>query len=151
MNKNDGQVIKLFISNKESSKRQNKSEIYLDKEGVVGDKFYHKDQQRAVLVTSLESYTLALDHRILMEHGTLGENILIDFNPYLLAKGTQLKIGEVIIEIAQNCTICNHLSVIDKSLPVLLKKDRGIFVKVIKEGIIKEKDLIVVLEKKVHS
>lgn len=75
-----------------------------------------------------------------MEYGSLGENILIDYNVYNLSMGTQLKIGEVIVEITQNCTICNYLSIIDKSLPKLLRNDRGIFVKVIQSGVIKEGD-----------
>lgn len=146
MNTNVGKVLDLFISEQGRSERIYKSEIYLDKDGIVGDKFYAKDLQRSVLLTSIDSYSLALEHEIEIEHGTLGENILIDYNPYSLAIGSQVKIGTVILEITQNCTICNHLSAIDKKLPKLLKDDRGIFVKVLQNGIIKQDDEVYLVD-----
>jgi len=142
MNKSIGQVLELFISHKDNSKRIPQNTFEVDINGIVGDKFYAKDIERSILLTSIESYQLALDHGIEMSYGTLGENILIDYNPYALEIGTQLKIGEVILEVTQNCTICNHLSIIDKRLPRLLKEDRGIFVKVISEGFIEKNNKV---------
>ena len=142
-----GRVIKLFLSRKEAPKRQSKSEIYLDEKGVQNDKFYDKKVERSVLLSSTHSYTLAFEQDISMEYGTLGENILINYTHlYSLTMGTQIQIGEVVVEVTQNCTICTHLSSIDKALPKLLKKDRGIFVKVIQEGAIKEGDSVYLLD-----
>ena len=138
MNKSIGQVLELFISHKDNSKRIPQSVFEVDTNGIVGDKFYAKDRERSILLTTIESYQLALDNGIEMPYGALGENILIDYNPYALAIGTQLKLGEVVLEVTQNCTICNHLSEIDKRLPRLLKEDRGIFVKVITAGFIEK-------------
>ena len=146
MNKCVGEVKELFISEQGNSKRIHKEKILLDTKGVIGDKFYGKDNTRAVLLTSSESYALASEYQIFMEQGTLGENILIDYNPYGLTMGMQLKMGSVTLEIVQNCTICNHLSVVDKKLPKLLKNDRGIFVKVVKEGCIKNNDKVYLLD-----
>ncbi len=87
-------------------------------------------------------YKLAMQHNITIPFGSLGENLLIDYNPYHLPAGTLLQIGTVILEISQNCTICNHLSSIDKNLPELLKDDRGIFAKVVQEGDIKLEDTV---------
>ena len=143
-----GEVVALFISEKGNIERIPKLDIMLDEKGVRGDKFYNKDSNRSVLLTSRESYTLAKKHQISMEYGTLGENILIDYNPYALMLGSRLSVGGVLIEIAQNCTICNHLSVVDEYLPKLLKDDRGIFVKVIKEGVIKKGDSVYLLDGK---
>ena len=142
-----GTISALFISKKDSSTRELQSSIYLDLKGIVEDKFYDKDIQRSVLLTSEESYTLAQKHQIKMPYGSLGENLLIDYNPYHLPSGTQLSIGTCILEISQNCTLCDHLSSIDKRLPTLLKQDRGIFAKVIQEGKIKENDEIFIIEK----
>jgi MOSC domain-containing protein YiiM len=141
-----GEVVALFLSEKGNSERIPKVKIELDKKGVLGDKFYDKDANRSVLLTSSKSYELAKNHKIFMDYGTLGENILVDCTPYKLSVGSQLQLGNVIIEIAQNCTICNHLSIVDKHLPKLLKDDRGIFVKVIKEGVIKKGDKIYLLD-----
>lgn len=140
-----GEVLELFVSKKGNSTRCMQSVIELDKEGIVGDKFYAKDTERSVLLTTVDSYRLAMDNDIDMDYGSLGENILINYNPYALEHGTTIQIGEVVLEITQNCTICNHLSTIDKKLPVLLKDDRGIFVKVVEAGFIEKGDKLYLL------
>jgi len=145
MNNSIGQVLELFISIKGNSKRLSKSIIELAKEGIVDDKFYAKDLERSVLLTTIESYGLAVNHDIYMPYGSLGENILIDYNPYALPVGSRIQIGSVVLEITKNCTICNHLSAIDKKLPKLLKDDRGIFVKVVEVGFIEKGDKIYLL------
>jgi len=145
MNKSIGQVLELFISKKDKLKRISRTILEVDAKGIVDDKFYAKDVDRSILLTSKESYKLALKNSIKMSYGALGENILIDYNPYDLAIGTRLQIGEVVLEITQNCTICNHLSSIDETLPKLLKDDRGIFVKVVEVGFIEKGDKLYLL------
>lgn len=145
-NKKVGQILKLFISAAQSSQRVEKPVIVLDELGVIGDKFYNKDNARSILLTSTDSYDLIKNYDIDMPSGYLGENLLMDYNPYSLPIGTQLKIGDTILEISQNCTICNHLSVIDKRIPKLLKDDRGIFAKAIQGGEISVGDDIYLLE-----
>jgi len=140
-----GKVLKLFISKSGASQRFDETSINLDKYGVQGDKFYNKDLQRSVLLSSYASYDLVKTYGIEMPFGYLGENILIDYNPYALEIGTLIKIGDVILEISQNCTICNHLATLDVKIPTLLKNDRGIFTKVIKEGEIKIDDAVYIL------
>lgn len=142
--KNVGKVLNLFIS-VPGSNRIEKESFELDPKGIVEDKYYDKNIHRSVLITSLESYDLAIEHDIQVPIGALGENILIDYNPYHLNAGDQLSMGEVILQISQNCTICDHLSAIDERLPTLLKDDRGIFAKVIKAGVIKKGDEITLL------
>ncbi len=142
-----GKVVKLFLSHKGVSQRVPKEILTLDEQGVIDDKFYNKNIQRSTLITSLESYALAKNHGIEMSHGQLGENLLIDYNPYALPDGSQLQVGDVVLEITQLCTICNHLSVIDKSLPQLLKEDRGIFAKVIQHGTVKINDKVYLLNR----
>lgn len=141
-----GKILELFISTKESSNRINKPVVELDELGVIGDKFYNKDSSRSILITSIDSYDLIKGYDIDMPRGYLGENLLIDYNPYSLAMGTKLKIGTAVLEISQNCTICNHLSVIDKRIPKLLKNDRGIFAKVLKSGEIAKNDTVYIVE-----
>lgn len=122
------------------------SSLNLDTEGIVDDKHYNKNTSRSVLITSLESYLLAKSHGIEIPYGSLGENILIDYNPYHLKAGRKLKIGNTILEISQLCTLCKSLTQIDTNLPKLLRDDRGIFAKVIEEGSIKEDDSIYLLD-----
>lgn len=140
-----GHIITLFTSTKGTSTRTKQSTIKLDEGGIIGDKFHNKSISRSVLLTSLDSYTLTQSHNITMHHGALGENLLMDYNPYHLPSGAKLQVGEVILEISQYCTMCDHLAQIDEALPSLLKNDRGIFTKVLKAGEIKEGDKIILL------
>ena len=135
-------VLNLYISREGDRYRSQQEEVVVDENGVIGDKFYAKDPQRSVLLTAIDSYLMAEKENITIEHGALGENILIDYNPYLLPAGTTLSIGAVILEISQGCSLCKSLTKIDAKLPKLLKNDRGVFVKVIKGGTIHTGDVV---------
>lgn len=140
-----GKVLSLFISEKASSQRIPLEEIVVDAKGILNDKYYNKDIQRSILITSDSSYAIAQKHNIDIQHGFLGENILISCNPYRLDPGCKLQIGKVILQISQNCTICNSLAKVDKKLPTILKEDRGIFARVIKAGTIHQGDTVQVV------
>ena len=137
-----GSVTQLFISIRGVSSRVKKNVIELDCEGVLEDKFYAKNNQRAILLTSVNSYILAKQHGITTHFGSLGENILVDIDLYHLVPGNRLQIGSTILEITQNCTICQSLSKVDEALPKLLENSRGIFAKVIDGSIIKKDDIV---------
>jgi len=141
-----GKVLSLFITVQNSSGPAQRDVITVDEKGILDDKHYDTDIQRSVLLTSTQSYTLAKKHGIEMPYSSLGENLLIDYNPYGLSAGTRLRIGNSVLEISQPCTLCNHLSKVDSKLPKLLKNDRGIFAKVVKEGTIKVGDTICLLD-----
>ncbi len=127
-----GKVLKLFITKNDKDKtRVTIEQINADENGIVNDKFYNKNNQRAILITSMQSYDMALNENINLSEGTLGENILIDINPYHLKAGEKLTIGNTTLEITQNCTLCKGLTTINSKLPKLLKNDRGIFAKII--------------------
>jgi len=146
MQNSQGTVLALYISTKKEPNRENRVELHLDENGVKNDKFYAKDIGRSVLLASKMSYDLAKSEDIDINYGDLGENILLDYNPYELAIGTKIKIGNVILEISQNSTLCKGLSKVNSRLPKLLKTDRGIFAKVVTSGIIKNRDRISILK-----
>jgi len=141
-----GKVLSIYISSGDVSDPIEKNEILVDPKGITEDKHYGKNTIRSVLITSLDSYILAKENDINMPHAALGENLLIDYNPYYLPVASRLQIGEAVFEITQNCTLCGHLSKIDKKLPKLLKSDRGVFAKVVKSGRVKVEDNIFILE-----
>jgi MOSC domain-containing protein YiiM len=127
-------ILSLFISTTDGATK--KSSIVVDKLGIKGDKFYALSPNRAVLITSTKAYQLMRQHNITADFGVLGENILVDFDINQLSPNDILTIGEVSLQITQHCTICDHLAHIDKTVPTLLRHDRGIFAKVIKGGVI---------------
>lgn len=137
-------VLALFISVNHGKRRVKKDKLELDEGGVLDDKFYAKNTNRLILITSTTAYALAKSSGVELEYGTLGENILIDREINHLCVGNQFKIGEIVLEITQNCTLCNGLSLLDPKLPEILKNDRGVFAKAITNGIIKKDDIIIV-------
>ena len=140
-----GKILELYYSTNDG--RVNTTKLTLDEKGVVEDKYYNKDIERSVLIASLQSYKIAASHGIEVPYGSLGENILIDYNPYDLKPGTRLMVGDFELEISQNCTICNSFAKFDARLPEILKDDRGIFAKVVKSGTIQKNDNIYLLNK----
>ncbi len=146
-NKKVGKILELFVSIKGDLNRSNKTNIDLDENGVKNDKFYGQNIQRSVLITSMASYDLSTQNDIDMNYGQLGENILIDYNPYHLVEGSKLIIGDVVLEITHHCTLCKNLAKVDKSLPELLKEHRGVFAKVITSGNIHKDNTIYLLDK----
>ncbi len=135
----NGRCLAVYISGKVHDS------IALDAAGVIGDGHYGKDPERSVMLTSTLAYDMAAQKGIYLEGGTLEENILVDLDPYDLPIGTQISIGEAIVEISKYGTICSHLTHIDSRLPKLLKEKRGIFAKVIREGSVKAGDAVRVL------
>ncbi len=128
-----GTVLELFITHDNEEKtRESLQSVTVDSFGILQDKFYGKNDMRSILITSQDSYKLSQNKGIHLKTGSLGENILIDINPYSLNPGDIIKIGAAELQITQNCTLCKGLSTLNTKLPKLLKNDRGIFAKVIK-------------------
>ncbi|MCF6206952.1 MAG: MOSC domain-containing protein [Sulfurovum sp.] len=141
-----GYVKSLYIVPDNGEKTvQEQPYIDVDDEGIISDKHHGKGVERSILITSLHSYALLEAENIHVPYGSLGENLLIDYNPYHLPAGTQLHIADTILEITQNCTLCKHLAVFDKRIPKLLRHDRGIFAKVVKAGRITAGDTVYLL------
>ncbi len=120
-------------------------ELFLDEKGVLKDKHYGKNIERSVLLTSLDSYDLVKNNGVNISYGDLGENILMDYNPYHLTVGIRLKIGTVILMVSQYGTFCKGLAKVHAKLPKLLRDGRGIFVRVVEPGSIKEGDAVYIL------
>jgi len=137
-----GHLKQLFISSIEEKKRVSKNSINVDTKGIIQDKYYNTDQDRSILLSPIHAYELMKENDIEASYGQLGENILVDFNPYNLEEGTQLFIGDAILEITIECTICKLLTKINNKVPKLLKKDRGVFAKVVQEGTLNINDSV---------
>ncbi|WP_345979888.1 MOSC domain-containing protein [Sulfurimonas sp. HSL3-2] len=135
-------VVELYVTASSDEPRVIKDELQLENEGVVGDKFYGKDMNRLILITSLDAYEMVKEKDIDIEHGSLGENILVNGSIKELNLGDRFNVGDVTLEITQNCTLCNGLSKINSKLPKLLKDDRGIFAKAVTCGTIKKGDIV---------
>ena len=122
-----GEVLEVFSATKESSglPRPKVESLNLIKDyGIEFDKFAEKNLDQTVMIVGLKSYELAKSFNIDLQFGSLGENILLDFDPHDFEVGKYFKIDEAIIQITQICTVCNHLSVFNEDLPKILKGHR---------------------------
>jgi len=140
-----GKVLKTFSATNESSGLPrpivSKLNLIVDY-GIENDKFAGKKLDQTVMIVGLKSYEIAKQNNIDLEIGCLGENILLDFDPHDFEVGKQLFIEDTILEITQICTVCSHLSLFDNNLPTLLKGHRGLYCRIIKNGIIKENMIV---------
>lgn len=134
-----GSVIDVFTAPMgiSSGVRKKMKSIELKKDyGIVGDKFAQKNLDRTVLIIGSIAYDIAKENNIDLELGFLGENILLDFDANILEIGDIINIDELKLEVTEVCTICNHLSVYDKKLPILIKDNRGVYCKINQSAII---------------
>lgn len=132
-----GTVIEIFSATKDYKGQIRPVVNYLELiegYGIKYDKFAGKNLDSTVLITGLKAYEIASSSGININFGSLGENILLDFDTNKLEIGDILTIGNSQIQVMQRCTICNHLSVYDKKLPKLIKNDRGLYCKIISSG-----------------
>jgi len=142
-------VLGLFvapINSKEKVRRQREEIELIENYGVKDDKFAGGDLEKVVLIAPEIAYIVLKENGITLQHGSLGENILVDFNIMDYKVLTKLKIGETILEITQKCTLCSHLAYFDKKVPKLVKNHRGVYCKIIKGGKIVKKMSIEILQ-----
>ncbi len=141
-------ALKLYVAPVGTSGiRKEQKELILQKDyGIVGDKFAGKKLEQSVMIVGTVAYEIAKENDIALPDAALGENILLNFDPHTLNIGDRVQIGSAILEITSACTLCNHLLVYDKRLPKLILKHRGIYCKVVKDGVIKAEDKVTLLE-----
>ena len=147
-----GNALNLYIAPIGTSGiRESRNTIELKENfGVIDDKFAGNPKKidRSVMIVGTAPYTMAKEAGIELPEVALGENILLNFDPHTLDIGTQLAIGDAMLEITSACTLCSHLTQYHKDLPKLILKHRGIYCRIIKSGIISKNDTVTLLKEK---
>lgn len=132
-----GKVLGTFSAIKESSglPRPKVDSLNLIKDyGIEFDKFAGKKLDQTVMMVGLKSYEIARNSGVDLVYGSLGENILLDFDPHDYEVGNKFSIDDTIVEITQVCTVCNHLAAFNENLPKLLQGHRGVYCKILNSG-----------------
>lgn len=125
-----------------------KSLKLIESYGIDGDRYAGTNLDRSVMVVGKIAYEIAQQNGIDLEYGSLGENIITDFNPNSLKTGTIFEIGSAKMKIADRCSVCKHLIEYDIKLPKLLRECRGVYCEILKSGEIKTGDWITIKEAK---
>lgn len=114
--------------------------------GIVGDA-HAGNWHRQISILAKESIQKIKDKGFdNLKFGDFAENITTEgIKVHNLPIGTKLKLGECEVEVTQIGKKCHNGCVIKQTVGDCVMPKEGIFVKVIKEGIIKPNDIIEVL------
>lgn len=147
MLKNKGKVISINISKEKGVvKNPLKEGMFLEDFGLEGDAHSGK-WHRQVSLLAIESFQKMIDLGVEgLVPGIFAENITTEgVELFTLPIGTNIKIGETIHEVTQIGKKCHSGCEISKKVGKCVMPKEGIFTRVIREGNIKEGDLIEIL------
>ncbi len=104
---------------------------------------------RAVLLYTLDKLDELKQEGWDLNIGDLGENITLNIPYNELIVGKQIKIGDLLIEVTEECKPCNNLSVLPcvgkeriNEFIITMKGRRGMYAKVLQEGTIRVEDSV---------
>ena len=118
-------------------------------DGVNGDwqknRKFHGGPNRAICLYSEELYQGLREAGVNVKNGDVGENFTTrGINLQHLKKGDRLKVGQCIIELTDIRVPCHQLRKWDDDLPELIVGRSGWVAKVVREGMVKAGDEVVV-------
>ncbi|MFH1675395.1 MAG: cyclic pyranopterin monophosphate synthase MoaC [bacterium] len=130
-------IIATCLSEKKGTVKNNVGEINLiENFGVEGDA-HAAPGKRQVSIISIESHKKLIAKGIKVGLGDFGENLTIDgFLPHELPLGTRLRAGDVELEVTQIGKECHAACAIKKQVGDCPMPREGIFVAVIKGGVV---------------
>ncbi|GFN35284.1 MOSC domain-containing protein [Tepidimicrobium xylanilyticum] len=143
-----GMVLDINVSEKKGVvKKPVEKGIFKEDYGLEGDAHAGK-WHRQVSLLGIESYRKMKDLGIKgLSHGDFAENITTEgIILHELPVGTRLRIGETIQEVTQIGKQCHTGCAISQQVGKCIMPKEGIFTKVVKGGVVKQGDIIEVLE-----
>jgi len=142
-----GKIVSLNTSEKKGVRKKPVGQVSLKTEfGIEGDAHASSDWHRQVSLLALESIKKMQDKGLDVKPGDFAENITTEGIDLLsLPVGTQLTIGENIkVEVSQIGKECHtRCSIYYQAGDCVMPKE-GIFVRVLRGGVVKEGDQITV-------
>ncbi|MCS7199853.1 MAG: MOSC domain-containing protein [Caldimicrobium sp.] len=138
-----GKVIALSISREKGVPKENVSQVkVIENYGIEGDAHagsWHRQ------VSFLDVYTLEWMKDLIgrpLAYGELAENVTTDLDLSQVKVGDKIIAGECLFEVTQIGKKCHHGCAIFERVGKCEMRNRGVFTKVIKGGIIKVGDII---------
>ena len=141
-------VVSVNISEKKGTVKQPVESITLKlRHGIVGDA-HAGDWHRQISMLATESVdTMRADCAISLDAGIFAENInTVGIDLKSLPVGTRLRIGETEVEVTQIGKECHNDCAIRRQVGRCVMPTEGIFVVVVKEGVVRAGDAIGILE-----
>ncbi|MBD5154528.1 MAG: MOSC domain-containing protein [Oscillibacter sp.] len=139
-------VTSVNISEKKGTVKHEVPEIQLRlRHGIVGDA-HAGDWHRQISMLAEESIDKMREKLPQLKPGAFAENInTVGIDLKSLPIGTHLRIGETVVEVTQIGKECHNDCAIKKATGQCVMPTEGIFVIVIKEGIVRPGDAVAII------
>ena len=141
-------VVSVNISEKKGTVKKPVESVTLKlRHGIVGDA-HAGDWHRQISMLATESVdTMRADCAISLDAGIFAENInTVGIDLKSLPVGTRLRIGETEVEVTQIGKECHNDCAIRRQVGRCVMPTEGIFVIVVKEGIVRAGDAVEIVE-----
>jgi MOSC domain-containing protein YiiM len=142
-----GKIVAICISNEKGRKRECNYAKLIEKWGIEGD--FHAGSFREVSMLPLESIEEMREKIPSIEFGDFGENLVVEGLEFeKIEVGDRLKLGnEVETEILMLGKECHERCAIYYQTGDCIMPSKGIFMRVLKGGIIKKDDPVELIKK----
>ena len=137
-----GKVSHLFRAPKKSAAMEELEQaVALEDSGLEGCAHARPGKRQVLLV---DRETLAVFD---LQPGIVRENVTTEgLNVNALAVGQSLKIGDVELQVSMVCAPCEQIEALRPGLQAAMERKRGILCKVVRGGVLKRGDEIVLVE-----
>ena len=143
------EVVSVNISERKGTVKHPVPEIQLRlRHGIVGDA-HAGDWHRQISMLSEESVDKMREMLPQLKAGAFAENInTVGIDLKNLPIGTRLRVGETEVEVTQIGKECHNDCAIKKATGTCVMPTEGIFVIVVREGVVRPGDPVEILEKR---
>ncbi|MEA4973852.1 MAG: MOSC domain-containing protein [Candidatus Metalachnospira sp.] len=142
------EVVSVNISEKKGTVKHEVDEIKLIIDHGINGDAHAGNWHRQISLLAEESIDKMRSIGLTLENGAFAENInTIGIELKTLPIGTKLSIGDTVVEVTQIGKECHNDCEIKKLTGKCVMPTEGIFVIVVKEGIVKKGDKIEILER----
>ena len=125
-----GKVLSLYMTMPDmmrSGHRMRVEDLDFDDNGIVGSKDYENGTEHMIVLVSKVSYDIIEEADLVLDEGTLMEDIYVDVDLYHLNKGSIIEIGEMLFEVTGSCEDYRYLYAFAPEVPDLIRGKRGLF------------------------
>lgn len=143
-------IISINISEKKGTRKSPVPEARIDENfGIIGDAHASGDWHRQISLLGIESIEKIRRKGLDVKPGDFAENITTEGIDLLsLPVGTKLRLGPVLVEVSQIGKECHTRCAIYRQAGDCVMPKEGIFVRVLKGGVVRIGDIIEVEDAK---
>jgi len=127
----NGKVLSLYMTVPDlmrSGHRMMCDSFDCDPQGILGDIKYESGSGYVMLLVCKSTYDIIDEAELMLDYGTLLENIYVDIDLYHLKPGSIIEIGDNLFEVNAPCEDYRYLYAFAPEIPDLIRGKRGLFI-----------------------